>query len=53
MHARAQRSHQGCFELGEALGAPTLLHPADEMLCRMTHPYKDFRNATAGLVLQA
>jgi glyoxylase-like metal-dependent hydrolase (beta-lactamase superfamily II) len=29
--------------LGEALDAPVLLHPADEMLWRMTHPDKDFQ----------
>jgi glyoxylase-like metal-dependent hydrolase (beta-lactamase superfamily II) len=31
-------------ELGDALDAPVLLHPADEMLWRMTHPDKDFRS---------
>jgi len=30
-------------QLGEALDAPVLLHPADEMLWRMTHPDKEFR----------
>ncbi|WP_156686599.1 MBL fold metallo-hydrolase [Mycobacterium sp. Marseille-P9652] len=30
-------------ELGRALDAPVLLHPADEVLWRMTHPDKDFR----------
>ena len=30
-------------ELGEALDAPVLLHPADDVLWRMTHPDKDFR----------
>jgi glyoxylase-like metal-dependent hydrolase (beta-lactamase superfamily II) len=30
-------------ELGDTLDAPVLLHPADEMLWRMTHPDKDFR----------
>jgi glyoxylase-like metal-dependent hydrolase (beta-lactamase superfamily II) len=30
-------------ELGETLDAPVLLHPADEMLWRMTHPDKNFR----------
>jgi len=29
-------------ELGEALDAPVLLHPADDMLWRMTHPDKNF-----------
>ena len=30
-------------ELGKTLDAPVLLHPADDMLWRMTHPDKDFR----------
>ena len=30
-------------ELGDALDAPVLLHPADDVLWRMTHPDKDFR----------
>src|SRR6201997_4593075 len=30
-------------ELGEALDAPVLLHPADDMLWRKTHPDKRFR----------
>lgn len=30
-------------ELGKALDAPVLLHLADEVLWRMTHPDKDFR----------
>lgn len=30
-------------ELGRALDAPVLLHPADEVLWRMTHPDSDFR----------
>ena len=30
-------------ELGEALDAPVLLHPADDVLWRMTHPDKSFR----------
>jgi glyoxylase-like metal-dependent hydrolase (beta-lactamase superfamily II) len=38
-------------ELGEALDAPVLLHPADEMLWRMTHPDKDFRAIGDDLVL--
>ncbi|MDT5140112.1 MAG: hypothetical protein QOD58_4374 [Mycobacterium sp.] len=29
-------------ELGKELDAPVLLHPADEVLWRMTHPDKDF-----------
>jgi glyoxylase-like metal-dependent hydrolase (beta-lactamase superfamily II) len=40
-------------ELGEALDAPVLLHPADEVLWRMTHPDKDFRSIDDGLVLSA
>ncbi len=30
-------------ELSAALDAPILLHPADDVLWRMTHPDKDFR----------
>ena len=30
-------------ELGKTLDAPVLLHPADDVLWRMTHPDKDFR----------
>jgi glyoxylase-like metal-dependent hydrolase (beta-lactamase superfamily II) len=30
-------------ELGKALDAPVLLHPADDVLWQMTHPDKDFR----------
>jgi len=30
-------------ELGETLDAPVLLHPADDVLWRMTHPDKNFR----------
>jgi glyoxylase-like metal-dependent hydrolase (beta-lactamase superfamily II) len=47
-------------ELGNALDAPVLLHPADEMLWRMTHPDKNFRAVSddekisvAGLELHA
>jgi glyoxylase-like metal-dependent hydrolase (beta-lactamase superfamily II) len=40
-------------ELGEALDAPVLLHPADEVLWRMTHQDKDFRSVVDGLVLSA
>ncbi|MDT5067219.1 MAG: hypothetical protein QOK02_3374 [Mycobacterium sp.] len=40
-------------ELGEALDAPVLLHPADEVLWRMTHPEKDFHTVDDGLVLSA
>ena len=35
-------------ELGEALDAPVLLHPADDVLWRMTHPDKDFRTVNDG-----
>ena len=35
-------------ELGETLDAPVLLHPADEMLWRMTHPDKNFRPVSDG-----
>jgi glyoxylase-like metal-dependent hydrolase (beta-lactamase superfamily II) len=35
-------------ELGETLDAPVLLHPADEVLWRMTHPDKDFRSISDG-----
>ena len=38
-------------ELGEALDAPVLLHPADDVLWRMTHPDEDFRTVEDGLVL--
>jgi glyoxylase-like metal-dependent hydrolase (beta-lactamase superfamily II) len=31
-------------ELGEALDAPVLLHPADDVLWQMTHPDKSFRS---------
>ena len=33
-------------QLGQALDAPVLLHPADEMLWRMTHPDSDFRSVS-------
>ena len=39
-------------ELGEALDAPVLLHPADEVLWRMTHPAKDFRGVEDGATLR-
>ncbi|WP_410506853.1 MBL fold metallo-hydrolase [[Mycobacterium] appelbergii] len=39
-------------ELGTALDAPVLLHPADEMLWQMTHPDKDFRSVTDDFVLR-
>ena len=35
-------------ELGKTLDAPVLLHPADEVLWRMTHPDKDFRTISDG-----
>jgi glyoxylase-like metal-dependent hydrolase (beta-lactamase superfamily II) len=38
-------------ELGRTLDAPVLLHPADEVLWRMTHPDKDFRALTEDAVL--
>jgi glyoxylase-like metal-dependent hydrolase (beta-lactamase superfamily II) len=38
-------------QLGEALDAPVLLHPADEVLWRMTHPGKEFRALQDGEVL--
>jgi glyoxylase-like metal-dependent hydrolase (beta-lactamase superfamily II) len=40
-------------ELGRALDAPVLLHPADDVLWRMTHPDEDFRSVEDGLVLNA
>jgi glyoxylase-like metal-dependent hydrolase (beta-lactamase superfamily II) len=40
-------------ELGAALDAPVLLHPADDMLWQMTHPGKDFRAVDDGQTLQA
>jgi len=38
-------------QLAEALDAVVLLHPADEMLCRMAHPDADFRPLQDGEVL--
>ena len=35
-------------ELGATLDAPVLLHPADEVLWRMTHPDKGFRTIADG-----
>ena len=35
-------------ELGKELDAPVLLHPADDVLWRMTHPDKDFRAISDG-----
>jgi glyoxylase-like metal-dependent hydrolase (beta-lactamase superfamily II) len=40
-------------ELGKALDAPVLLHPADDVLWRMTHPDEEFRGVDDGLVLRA
>jgi glyoxylase-like metal-dependent hydrolase (beta-lactamase superfamily II) len=47
-------------ELGETLDAPVLLHPADDVLWRMTHPDRSFRAVSddemlsvAGLELHA
>ncbi|WP_319446423.1 MULTISPECIES: MBL fold metallo-hydrolase [unclassified Mycobacterium] len=40
-------------DLGRTLDAPVLLHPADDMLWRMTHPDDDFRSIDDGLVLKA
>jgi glyoxylase-like metal-dependent hydrolase (beta-lactamase superfamily II) len=40
-------------ELGRTLDAPVLLHPADDVLWRMTHPDEDFRSVEDGLVLNA
>ncbi len=38
-------------QLGETLDAPVLMHPADEMLWRMTHPDKEFQAIKPGTVL--
>ena len=38
-------------ELGKALDAPVLLHPADDVLWRMTHPDNDFQAVEDGLAL--
>jgi glyoxylase-like metal-dependent hydrolase (beta-lactamase superfamily II) len=38
-------------ELGKTLDAPVLLHPADDVLWRMTHPDKDFRSFEDGATL--
>lgn len=40
-------------ELGKALDAPVLLHPADDMLWQVTHPDKEFRAIDDGLTLRA
>ncbi len=39
-------------ELGDALDAPVLLHPADDMLWRMTHADKEFRAVSDGDTLR-
>lgn len=38
--------------LGKALDAPVLLHPADDVLWRMTHPDSDFRSIADGDTLR-
>jgi glyoxylase-like metal-dependent hydrolase (beta-lactamase superfamily II) len=38
-------------ELGKALDAPVFLHPADDVLWRMTHPDNDFHAVEDGLTL--
>ncbi len=40
-------------QLSEQLDAPILLHPADEMLWRMTHPDKEFRTVEDNQVIRA
>lgn len=40
-------------ELGRTLDAPVFLHPADDVLWRMTHPDNDFRPVEDGQVLRA
>ena len=39
-------------QLGAALDAPVLMHPADDMLWRMTHPDSDFRSIADGTTLR-
>jgi glyoxylase-like metal-dependent hydrolase (beta-lactamase superfamily II) len=39
-------------ELGKTLDAPVLLHPADDVLWRMTHPDNDFRAVSDGDTLR-
>lgn len=39
-------------QLGAALDAPVLMHPADDVLWRMTHPDSDFRPIADGDKLQ-
>jgi glyoxylase-like metal-dependent hydrolase (beta-lactamase superfamily II) len=38
-------------QLGATLDAPVLLHPADDVLWRMTHPDKQFDSLDPGMVL--
>ncbi|MDI9933672.1 MBL fold metallo-hydrolase [Rhodococcus sp. IEGM 1354] len=40
-------------ELGRALDAPVLLHPADDMLWQETHPGKEFTPAEDGMIVTA
>lgn len=40
-------------QLSETLDAPILMHPADDMLWRMTHPDSDFRTVDDNQVLRA
>ncbi|UXA16321.1 MBL fold metallo-hydrolase [Mycobacterium sp. SMC-4] len=39
-------------QLGQRLDAPVFLHPADEVLWRMTHPDKEFRSVADGESIQ-
>ena len=39
-------------QLGQALDAPVFLHPADDVLWRMTHPDSDFRAVADGDTLR-
>lgn len=38
-------------ELGRALDAPVLLHPADDMLWQMAHPGKEFKSVDDGMTV--
>lgn len=40
-------------QLSDAFGAPILLHPADEMLWRQTHPNRDFQPVEDGHEVRA
>jgi len=40
-------------ELGRALDAPVLLHPADHMLWQMTHPGEEFNSVEDGVTVRA